>query len=540
MQNTQIRKPIGKISKYDVMEEIGHGGFSTVYLCYQPDIKVYYALKMLNRNRDLVSIDDRNLFLREVQMLSKIKCLRVVDISDWGTTEKGINFIVMDFVKGKTLKQEVEEKIKEGAHGIFWKQALDYTRQICESLLDLSSKNIVHRDIKPSNIIIDKDNDPIILDLGIAREISTHNNDQTSFTKIQGSCDFIAPERTLGKTYPLDISSDIYSLGCTVFYMIEGRKPFTGIIGHDGEEDKISLIQEHRVSKRPRINVFGVPSEVKDLVKSMMAIDHDERPSLQDIIKEIRSILNKNDIDHIHTPQKPIKKRILPKKSKGSNLPIYYLGLAASFLLLVSVVLIFVLVNTKNSLAKHKRINSKYTKNIELLEHKIKSEKEKNNEISKTNISYDRKTKFHADSLATGGMNSSYSMSRNNVFPGSFKIVQEYKGIMGDRSFIVFSSIKDKVAWSDERSNGPFIYYIWRFKARAVKDSVAISVYKTLNGRRVKMESRHVTNSEWAIFEHRVSETVKDGIKKVGVLVICEDDDKEFCLDELKFEVSLR
>src|SRR5437763_5879774 len=150
----------------------------------------------------------------------------------------GWNFIVFEFIEGTNLRDRAE---KDGPLDL--EQALHYTLQIAEALAHSSSREVVHRDIKPSNVLVTASDQVKLVDMGLARlhQVESEADDLTASGVTLGTFDYISPEQARDPR-AADVRSDIYSLGCTLFYMLTGRPPFPDgtvlqkLLQHQGDE----------------------------------------------------------------------------------------------------------------------------------------------------------------------------------------------------------------------------------------------------------------------------------------------------------------
>lgn len=206
-------KTIG--NRYEILEKIGVGGMATVYKAKDNILKRNVAIKVL---RDEFTTDEEFIkrFNTEAQSAASLTHPNIVSIYDVGH-EENLYFIVMELIKGKTLKQIITE---EGV--LPWKWSINIAMQIASALEMAHKNNIIHRDIKPHNIIITEDGIAKVTDFGIAKAVS--NSTITAFGTTIGSVHYFSPEHARGGY--TDAKSDIYSLGVVMYEMVTGRVPF--------------------------------------------------------------------------------------------------------------------------------------------------------------------------------------------------------------------------------------------------------------------------------------------------------------------------
>ena len=208
----------GKIlgNRYEIIEKVGNGGMATVYKAEDKVLKRNVAVKVL---KDEFTTDEEFIkrFEIEAQSAARLTHPNIVSIYDVGS-EDNLYYIVMELIRGKTLK----EIIVEERGPLPWKWSVNVAIQIASALEMAHKNNIVHRDIKPHNIIITEDGIAKVTDFGIAKAVS--NSTITAFGTTIGSVHYFSPEHARGGF--TDAKSDLYSLGVVMYEMVTGRVPF--------------------------------------------------------------------------------------------------------------------------------------------------------------------------------------------------------------------------------------------------------------------------------------------------------------------------
>ena len=205
-------------NRYEIIEEVGKGGMAVVYKAKCLVLNRYVAIKVL-RPEFREDTDFIARFKAEAQSAGSLSHPNIVSIYDVGQ-EGDLDYIVMEYVEGVTLKQYIDAKAI-----IPWKEAVDYAAQICSGLEHAHKKGIVHKDIKPHNIIITREGTLKITDFGIAKVMST-STITTGGAAGMGSVHYFSPEQARGGY--IDAKTDIYSLGILMYEMVTGRLPFEG------------------------------------------------------------------------------------------------------------------------------------------------------------------------------------------------------------------------------------------------------------------------------------------------------------------------
>ena len=241
--------------RYRILEPIGAGGSSQVYLAQDTALGRQVAVKVL----DAAAASDpglRRLFVKEARALAQLSHPNIVAVFDVGEID-GLPFIVMEYVPGTSLKQRIE---RAGALPV--NDAIRFTDEIAAGLSFAHSRGIVHADLKPSNIMLDKDDHAKICDFGIAR---TPQEDADS-PQLFATALYVAPERVEGR--PASVTSDIYGLGLVLYEMLIGKPPFTSA-------NAAVLLRDHVV--RPPVPPShlrpSLPKELDAIVLKALAKD---------------------------------------------------------------------------------------------------------------------------------------------------------------------------------------------------------------------------------------------------------------------------
>jgi serine/threonine protein kinase len=201
---------IGRVIRdtYRIYDEIGQGSVATVYLAKDLERNRVVALKVIHPELAEESQFARR-FRREAKLLTKLDSPHIIKVLDYGSDE-GVDFIALEYMEGRTLSVILEE---EGALEVEW--ALSLARQVAQGLAHADGVGIVHRDIRPANVMVASSGLVKIMDFGIARGADLS---RLTATGILGSPHYLSPEQAEGEE--VDIRSDIYSLGITLFEML--------------------------------------------------------------------------------------------------------------------------------------------------------------------------------------------------------------------------------------------------------------------------------------------------------------------------------
>lgn len=203
-----------EILNYQIIRKIGEGGMGVVYLAKNKSIHQLVAIKAL-RKRYSSNPELRNRFRQEAIMLSNLNHPNIVRFLNYVENENGV-FLIMDYVEGMTLEDYLGKKT-----GLLVEdKAIPLMDQILDAFAYAHEHKMVHRDIKPSNIIVTKDGHIKILDFGIAQIIS----ESAEHSNSDGTPAYMSPEQVHNR--PVDIRSDIYSLGVVFYQMLTGTQPY--------------------------------------------------------------------------------------------------------------------------------------------------------------------------------------------------------------------------------------------------------------------------------------------------------------------------
>ena len=203
--------------RYQIIRSIGEGGMANVYLAYDTILNRNVAVKIL---RGDLAGDEKFVrrFKREAISASSLVHPNIVEMYDVGEDD-GNNFIVMEYIDGKTLKSLIK---KRGA--LTLPEVIDIMLQLTSAISCAHESYIIHRDIKPQNVMILDDGRVKITDFGIA--IASNAADLTQTNSVMGSVHYLPPEQANGDG--ATIKSDVYSLGILMFELLTGKVPFKG------------------------------------------------------------------------------------------------------------------------------------------------------------------------------------------------------------------------------------------------------------------------------------------------------------------------
>ena len=268
-------------NRYELLEKIGEGGMAEVYKARCNKLNRFVAVKILRKqfaNNEEISLK----FKKEATAIANLSDTNIVNILDVGTQED-IDYIVMELVNGKTLKDVITFNGNLG-----YVTAIKIALQIAKALDCAHKNNIIHRDIKPQNILITENGDVKVTDFGIAK--STDSTTITNTTSIIGSAHYLSPEQAKG-TY-IDCRADIYSFGVVLYEMVTGKLPFEG-------DSPVTVALKHLQEEPvPPKNInSAIPDSLNKLILKAMEKEVVKRyQGAKDIIQDLQRIQQNPDV----------------------------------------------------------------------------------------------------------------------------------------------------------------------------------------------------------------------------------------------------
>jgi serine/threonine-protein kinase len=272
------------VGKYQVLSNLGSGGFGTVFLARDSWIDKKVAIKVPHRQSG-----DFDELLQEPRLLAALDHPNIVGIV---TAEKvdGVFFIVMDYVKGESLEAVLDrEKSLDVA------RALNYTAQILRGVDHAHQAQVLHRDLRPANVLISESGVVKVADFGTSRFL-----EKSHATTVIGSPPYMAPEQFQGRAV---LASDIYSVGVMLYQMLTGTLPYFSPNPAQIER----LVAQGRCTP-PRLRNSQIPKEVSDIV--MKAIAPEVGSRYQRAGELLDDLATSAEIDHKATELDDIRKRL--------------------------------------------------------------------------------------------------------------------------------------------------------------------------------------------------------------------------------------
>ncbi|MBM3862211.1 MAG: serine/threonine protein kinase, partial [Verrucomicrobia bacterium] len=271
-----------KIGDCEIIAKLGQGGMGAVYKARQPELDRLVAVKFLPRDWS----DDSDFvarFKREAASAARLNHPNMVQVYTAGKHEDTYYF-VMEFVDGEDVQQRLDRKgrlhpAEAVTIALCVAQALDY---------GWKRAKLIHRDIKPDNIYLSNNGEVKLGDLGLAKSVSSTLTGLTPFGGSMGTPHFVSPEQARGNR-DVDFRADIYSLGCTLYYMLTGQLPY----GRDG--DALAIVHKHVYEPPPAIlKVWpDCPPALAALVTRMVEKKPEDRyQNYDEVTAEMQCILD--------------------------------------------------------------------------------------------------------------------------------------------------------------------------------------------------------------------------------------------------------
>jgi serine/threonine protein kinase len=253
-----------EIPGYEMLEKLGRGAMGTVYKARQLSMNRLVAVKLLHA-RLAANPEFLNRFTREAHLAAKLSHNNVIQAIDVGAAGT-LQYFVMEYVEGTTLKQELESGKRFDEH-----TAVDIILQVAQALQHASRRGLIHRDIKPANIVLTPEGIAKLADLGMARETADAAQARAEKGLTMGTPFYISPEQIEGHE-DIDVRADIYSLGATFYHLVTGRPPFPG-------KEVGKVLDDHldaELTPPDHINT-DLSSGLGEVVEFMMAKDRRQR-----------------------------------------------------------------------------------------------------------------------------------------------------------------------------------------------------------------------------------------------------------------------
>ncbi len=276
-----------RLGNYRLLNQLGSGGFAEVYLGEHIYLRWKAAIKVLPMR---LTHEEIELFSEEARTIAALKHANIISVLEFGIQEStSTPYLVMDYAPNGTLRQRLSKGTKLSPDIM-----LLYVKQVAEALQYAHDHKTIHRDVKPENILLDKNNNVLLSDFGLATVIHSTKNQQSQKNIGVGTITYTAPEQNRNKPC---YASDQYSLGIIVYEMLCGVRPFNGT--------PIEVTIQHRLNTPPpmRDHVPLLSPAIEAVVQRALAKDPKRRyPTIRDFAKALEKSCKQEEQDHRTVP----------------------------------------------------------------------------------------------------------------------------------------------------------------------------------------------------------------------------------------------
>ncbi len=280
---------------YQIIEQVGRGAMGSVYKANGEDGEIV-AVKVLHKSL-VGELEPVRRFQMEAELTSRLSHRNIITVDDFGVLEDGRPYMIMDYIEGECINDIVD------AYGpLSLQEALPIFIQVAQALGYAHEQNIIHRDVKLSNIMLinlpHQRNVVKLVDFGIAKQLTSDcsfedQNGLTDAGQVVGSPLYMSPEQCMGQA--LDHRTDIYSLGCVMYYALTGRPVFTA--------ESIMQLMRHQIARPPqplRTLTSSVSEEVEKIVlKALAKRPEDRYQSMNEMVADLEQALDRVSPLHI-------------------------------------------------------------------------------------------------------------------------------------------------------------------------------------------------------------------------------------------------
>jgi serine/threonine protein kinase len=272
--------------RYRIISIVGQGGMSVVYKAHHELMKRMVAIKMLH-TKQMQDEESVARFQQEAQAASQLNHVNVITVHDFGVSEDGRHYLVMDFVEGDSLAEILDE-----SGPLPYTRAIPIFIQVCEGLGHAHENGIIHRDLKPGNImVVQRDGRDLVkvVDFGVAKMLPRKGKPMQQLThtgEIFGTSLYLSPEQCAGKL--LDTRSDIYAFGCVMHEVLTAVPPFVGINLLDTMQKHINEPVPTFAQTAPEL---AIPPRLEQIVmKALAKLPEDRYQTMEELRSDLEQI----------------------------------------------------------------------------------------------------------------------------------------------------------------------------------------------------------------------------------------------------------
>jgi WD40 repeat protein len=250
-----------QLGNYRLIRLLGHGGFADVYLGEHIHLNTLAAIKVLDAR---LSADEITQFRNEARTIARLEHPHIVRVLDFGVEDR-LPYLVMSYAPNGTLRQRHPKGTRLTAGEI-----LPYITQVADALQYAHNEKLIHRDVKPENMLLDRNNQILLSDFGLA--MASYSSSQESPHDVSGTIAYMAPEQTRGKPRP---ASDQYALGIVAYEWLCGTRPFNGSYQEIAVQQVLNppqALHEHEPTISPALEAVVLKALVKDPLQRFACI----------------------------------------------------------------------------------------------------------------------------------------------------------------------------------------------------------------------------------------------------------------------------
>ncbi|MHC4479414.1 MAG: serine/threonine-protein kinase [Planctomycetota bacterium] len=269
-----------KYGKCLIEREIGRGARSIVYLAWHEGLQIPVAVKVMKKDEEGDDEQFAERFMREARIAAQLTHSNIVRVYDCGETVESY-YLVLEYIEGESCKDRM---IRRGAFD--WEEAAAIVRGVADGLNYAAKKGVIHRDLKPENIMIDNNGNPRIADLGLAKEVTPGQASATAQGDVLGTPYYMSPEQ-VRQPAKVDLRSDIYSVGATLYHMVTAEVPFEAPTPFE-----IMAMHLNEPLLPPQERRADLPKAICDIIVRAMAKDPQERyPTYEELLRDLDILL---------------------------------------------------------------------------------------------------------------------------------------------------------------------------------------------------------------------------------------------------------
>ena len=302
--------------QYEILAKLGQGGMGAVYKARHTPSGMLVALKVMTSGR--LSRKDRQRFLLEARATARLRHRNIVTMHAVGE-ERGQPFLAMDFVEGRSLSDILDEGVPDERRAAVW------MLKVASAMHHAHQQGLIHRDLKPANIMIDRSDEPIVMDFGIAKDVVT-DLQLTATGAVIGTPNYMSPEQARG--LDLDPRSDVFALGGILYALLTGETPFKA----PSHAAVMLKVVEEEPTPPAILNPAVSPKLETICLKAMRKAPDDRYQSAEEMAGDLSAFLTESRISA--KPESKIMKAA--RGIRGRKLPVA-IGIAAVLVLAIVV-----------------------------------------------------------------------------------------------------------------------------------------------------------------------------------------------------------